>query len=92
MGKWIHRGVALAVFAAYVLVAPGGRYFLCFGPFVWWFMVCFGLLMLLFAEPLDEYLGSTSGASYVPIVRLLGWVFLGAPLVWDLMMWAMYSR
>ena len=89
MAKWIHRGVALAVFIPYVLIAPGGRYFWCLGPAVWWFMVCFGLFMLLFAEPLDDHLGSTTGASYVPIVRLLGWTVLGAPLVWDLIVWGM---
>ena len=89
MGKWIHRGVALAIFIPWAIFAPSGRHFLCFGPFVWWFMLVFGLLLILGAEWLDDRFGSTTGASYVGIIKFLGWGHMLAPVVWNLIVWAM---
>jgi len=89
MGKWIHRGVALAVFVPWAVFAPCGRHFLCGGASVWWFLLVFGLLLILGAEWLDDRFGSTTGASYVSTVQVIGWTFLGAPIVWGLMVWGM---
>lgn len=85
MSKWIHRGAALALFVPYLILAPGGRYFWCMGPYIWWVFEIMGLALVLFAEPLDDYFGDERGASYVGTIRLLGWGALLTPLVWDLM-------
>lgn len=92
MGKWIHRAAALAIVVPYVLIAPGGRYFWCMGSPVWWFLEVMGLLLVLFAEWLDDHFGDERGASYVGIVRFLGWVGLLTPPVWDLMVWTLQQK
>ena len=90
MGKWIQRGIAAAIFALFALWAPGGRSFLFFGSYAWWFCMCFGVLIIWGAEWLDSRMGSTAGfgAEYCGIVKLLGWGFLGAPVVWSLYLWS----
>jgi hypothetical protein len=91
MGKWLHRGLSAGFFCAYAAIAPGGYLSCVFHSAFWWGLTVFGLLLVWFAEWLDDRYGPVSNASHAMHVRIIGWTFLAGPAVWDLTAWALFE-